>query len=131
MRQPRIAKDTLPHTKKPLPWVRSKGHLAFVRTLPCLACGRRGPCQAAHVRLQTDGATARKPSDPYTVPFCQKCHGHQHVTGEPSWYAALMARGITDPWTIAERLWTISGNAELGYRAIQHARPGLPTAMQV
>jgi hypothetical protein len=39
-----------------------------------------------------------------------------------------MMRGITDPWTVAERLYRISGDLELGYRAIQHARPGLLTA---
>jgi hypothetical protein len=135
MRQPRIAKDLPAHVRKPQPWLRDKNHLGFVRTLPCLACGRRGPCEAAHVRLRTDGAMGRKPSDNYTVPLCGPtvdyagCHKTQHFWGEPSFWTMLMEiGGITDPWTVANRLWTISGDTELGYRAIQHARPGLPTA---
>jgi hypothetical protein len=131
-RQPRIAKDIPAHTKKPQPWVRSRGHLAFVGSLPCLACGRPGPNEAAHVRSSTDGAAGRKPSDRYTVPLCERCHltgpRAQHTIGELTFWAECMGRGISDPLGIAESLWKVSGDAELGYRAIQHARPGLPTA---
>jgi hypothetical protein len=127
-RAPRIAKDLPVHTKKQAPWLRSLNHLAFVRHLPCLACGRGGPSEAAHVRLGTDGAAGRKPGDQYTVPLCAGCHDTQHAFGEASFWAAAQDRGITDPWEVCERLWTISGDTELGYRAIQRARRGLPTA---
>jgi hypothetical protein len=128
MRKPRIAKDLPAHARKPQPWLRDKNHLGFVRALPCLACGRRGPCEAAHVRLGTDGASGRKPSDLYAVPLCIPCHSGQHAAGELSFWSNAMDFGITDPWTVAERLYKISSNTELGYRAIQRARPGLPTA---
>jgi hypothetical protein len=131
-RAPRIAKDLPAHTKKPQLWLRDKSHLGFVSTLPCLACGRRGPCETAHVRLGTDGAAGRKPSDRYTVPLCAVCHDIQHAFGEATFWAAVQNRGVTDPWKICERLWAISGDTELGYRAIQRARGGLPTAgMQI
>jgi hypothetical protein len=137
VRQPRIPKDTPPHQRKPQPWVRSRRHLDFVASLCCLGCGRRGPCGAAHVRIGNNGATGRKPSDDRTVPLCMStgwregCHTRQHRIGERTFYAELMDAGITDPWSVATRLWTISGNLELGYRAIQHARPGLPTAVMI
>jgi hypothetical protein len=127
-RAPRIAKDLPAHARKPQPWLRDRDHLAFVRTLPCLACGRRGPCEAAHVRLGTDGTSGRKPSDRYTVPLCSHCHAVQHATGEVAFWGLSMDRGVSDPWGVAKSLWTISGDLELGCRAIQHARPGLPTA---
>jgi hypothetical protein len=127
-RAPRIAKDLPAHARKPQPWLRDKNHLGFVRALPCLACGRRAPCEAAHVRLGTDGAAGRKPGDLYAVPLCVRCHAVQHDFGEDTFWANRMNCGITDPWRIAERLYKVSGDIEAGYRAIQHARPGLPTA---
>jgi hypothetical protein len=56
------------------------------------------------------------------------CHTKQHRIGERTFYANLMERGITDPWTVAKELYGISGDLDAGYRAIQDARPGLPTA---
>jgi hypothetical protein len=88
------------------------------------------------VRLETDGAAGRKPSDNYAVPLCgpdlrfhsRGCHTWQHAIGERSFWALQMEVGITDPWTVAERLYGISGDLDLGYREIQDARPGLLTA---
>jgi hypothetical protein len=76
----------------------------------------------------------RKPSDNYAVPLCgnsqlgRGCHAWQHAVGERSFWSLQMDVGITDPLTVAEDLYGISGDLDLGYRAIQHARPGLPTA---
>src|SRR5215472_16611149 len=45
-------------------------HLAFVRQLPCVACGKTAPSHAAHVRTGTDGGVAMKPGDRYAVSLC-------------------------------------------------------------
>jgi hypothetical protein len=80
------------------------------------------------VRLGTDGAAGRKPSDNYAVPLCSCCHAKQHAIAEGIFWASAMAFGITDPWSVAKRLYKISGDIEAGYRTIQHDRPGLLTA---
>lgn len=125
----RIVKSATKHERKPQPWVRDRAHLDWIATLACLRCGRRPPCHPAHIRLMTDGATGRKPSDFYVVPLCPKCHTEdQHWRGERTFWAEAMAQGISDPWSVAQRLYRITGDTDRGYAAIAHARPGLPTA---
>lgn len=43
-----------------------------------------GDVVAAHVRRRTDGGTALKPSDWWTIPLCDKHHMQQHSIGEPA-----------------------------------------------
>ena len=99
------------------PWLRDPKHLDWIATLPCLACSRE-PCDPAHVRLGTDGAMARQPSDCYVVPLCHGCHMRQHG-GERTFYRALK---IIDPWSIAVALYRISGATEAARRLIFQAR---------
>lgn len=137
-RPPRISRQLPQHERKPQPWLRDHGHLEWVGTLPCLACGRGGVSVAAHVRLYNDGAAGRKPSDNKVVPLCgfpkvldgSGCHDKQHGPNmsEAMFWAQLMEMGISDPWGVAERLYRVSRDIEQGFRTLQHARPGLPTA---
>jgi hypothetical protein len=117
MRLPRIAKDIPRSNRKPNPR-RQAEHLAFIRMLPCIACGRSAPSQAAHVRSGTDGGVGLKPHDKFSTPMCAACHAKQHKVGELTFWSAL---GI-DPLDTAYRLWTISGNLEAGARLIFRAR---------
>src|SRR5215471_13430072 len=81
-------------------------HLAFVRQLPCVACGKAAPSEAAHVRTGTDGGVGMKPGDRYTVPLCTVCHAKQHRIGELTFWSALRI----DPVNAALRLWTVSAD---------------------
>jgi hypothetical protein len=103
---------------------RRQQHLAFVRQLPCVACGKAAPSEAAHVRAATDGGTAVKPGDRYAVPLCTACHAKQHRIGELSFWSQ---RRI-DPLNVALRLWTISGDAEAGQRTVFRARQHIDLA---
>jgi len=47
---------------------------------------------------------------------------------EALFWAQLQEKGVSDPWSVAQRLYRISGDTERGYAAIAHARPGLQTA---
>ena len=72
---------------KPRKW-RSEDYKAFVRGQPCLYknwLGRDcdGPVEAHHVRKGTDGGTALKPSDGFSVPLCNR--HHQMIEGHPEW----------------------------------------------
>ena len=52
---------------------RNPNYLAYIRTLPCLCCGKKAI--AHHVRRLYWGAgTGIKPYDYVTIPLCNECH---------------------------------------------------------
>lgn len=81
------------HEDKPDSWFRSKDHLTWVRTLPCIMGIERGWCrgeiEAMHLRIETDGAAGEKPSDYFTAPGCQGHHKLSHIMGERTFWSAL------------------------------------------
>jgi hypothetical protein len=93
-------------------------HLAFVRQLPCVACGKAAPSEAAHVRTGTDDGVGVKPADRYAVPLCTACHAKQHRIGELSFWSGLRI----DPLNVALRLWTVSTDVTAGERTVFRAR---------
>jgi hypothetical protein len=93
-------------------------HLAFVRQLPCVACGKAAPSQAAHVRTGTDGGVGVKPGDRYTVPLCTACHAKQHRIGELTFWSTLRI----DPLNVSLWLWTVSADVKAGERTVFRAR---------
>ena len=99
-------------------------HLAFVRQLPCVACGKAAPSEAAHVRTGTDGGVGVKPGHRYTVPLCTVCHAKQHRIGELTFWSALR----TDPVNVALRLWTVSSDIKAGERTVFRARQQIDLA---
>jgi hypothetical protein len=114
---PRIPR-TVPR-RKPKPNLRRQvHHLTFVRQLPCVACGKAAPSDAAHVRIGTDGGVGRKPGYRYAVPLCTAFHAKQHRIGELTFWSALRI----DPLNVALRLWTVSADVRAGERAIFRAR---------
>lgn len=132
MRAARISKNLpTPIRAKPQRF-RSRDHLDFLKLLPCLGCGRRGPCDPAHLRFNHahpvfKGAAGRRPPDDLAVPLCRKCHETED-DGKLTFWAGCMARGVSDPVGVAQRLRRISGDLDRGFAAIAHARPGLQTA---
>ncbi len=92
--------------------VHNEAHLARIRTLPCLRCGRLNESEAAHIRYgsllhgKRDTGMAEKPDDRWTVPLCASCHrtsqGAQHKSNEKQWWARL---GI-DPLATAAFLYS-------------------------
>ena len=84
---------------------RSKAHLRFVATMPCVICSKQ-PCQAAHIRYGYAGAMGLKPGDNLVVPLCPDHHRQQHASdlGERGWWA----HQHIDPIKEAEKLWARS-----------------------
>jgi hypothetical protein len=99
-------------------------HLAFVRQLACVACGKAAPSEAAHVRTGTDGGIGVKPADRYAVPLCRACHTKQHRVGELTFWSALRI----DPLNVALRLWTVSADLKAGERTVFRARQRIDLA---
>src|SRR5947209_4288206 len=93
-------------------------HLAFVRQLPCVVCGKAAPSDAAHVRSGSDGGAGIKPSDRYSVSLCTYCHALQHQFGELAFWSTVRI----DPLNVAFRLWTVSGDIKAGERIVFRAR---------
>ena len=50
----------------------AKAHLARVKALPCVICGKPGPSDAHHCFHGRYGS--RKASDFETIPLCKECH---------------------------------------------------------
>jgi hypothetical protein len=87
---------------------RPNQHLAFVRLLPCVACGANGNGCGAGL----------KPGDRYAVPLCTACHAKQYRIGELSFWSALRI----DPLNVALRLSTASADIKAGERTVFRAR---------
>jgi hypothetical protein len=51
---------------------RSEPYKAWVRTLPCCACGIEGRSEAAHTG--SDGGMSLKAADTSCIPLCAECH---------------------------------------------------------
>lgn len=112
-RAARIPRTVPMKAKQPDPR-RNRGHLDFIRSLPCCVCGKGPRSEAAHIRAGTDGGMGVKPSDRWTVPLCPRHHREQHNVGEVTFWAD---RGV-DPYGLAGELWTHSGDRERGERAV-------------
>ena len=123
MPAPRISR-TVAHPKPKPEFRRRVQHLAFIRLLPCVACGKAAPSEAAHVRTGTDGGVGMKPGDRYAIPLCTACHAKQHRVGELTFWSALRI----DPVNVALRLWTISADVKAGERTVFRARQGINLA---
>ena len=101
-------------------------HLAFVRQLPCVACGKAAPSEAAYVRAGTDGGVGVKPGDRCAVPLCRACHTKQYRIGELTFWSALRI----DPLNVALRLWSVSADMEAGERTVFRARQQIDLAKE-
>lgn len=85
--------------------VRDKTHLDYVRSKPCVICGRT-PVHAHHLRFAQRRAMGLKVSDEFTVPLCSIHHDEIHRTGdERAWWAR---HGIIEPLKLAEKFWAQS-----------------------
>jgi hypothetical protein len=81
--------------------LRSKAHLQFVASKPCLICEAL-PCHAHHITFAQPRGLSQKVSDEFTVPLCAVHHNELHALGnEASWWRG---QGI-EPVSRASELW--------------------------
>lgn len=108
---------------------RDAKYLAWLRELPCVACGRTSTdsycSQAAHVRVGGDGGMGLKPSDYRAVPLCFMCHRAQHDYGERTFWerakldpqvviATLLVRYIDDKRAVIAALSALAHSERAG-----------------
>lgn len=91
---------------KRAPTAQEKRHMAYVATLPCLACGARSTVH--HVTARSDRMGRLSRSNTCVVPLCPQHHQIQHgprysveALGHQGFY---MTHGV-DLFAEAERLW--------------------------
>ena len=81
---------------------RSKAHLRFVATMPCLVCAKQ-PVQVHHVKPLQPRARGLKVGDQFTVPLCPKCH--LEVEAASGWELFWWACKHIDVELAAQNLW--------------------------
>jgi hypothetical protein len=94
-----------------------KGHLDFIRGLPCAICGDDTTVEAAHVRMMDPSigkpmtGIGTKPHDKFTVPLCGEHHRRQHEVGDEElfWAGERM-----DPVKLSLALYSVSGDYSAG-----------------
>jgi hypothetical protein len=104
--------------------IRSKEHLRYVASQPCVICGR-SPSHAHHVRYAQRRGLGIKVSDEFTVPLCATHHQQLHnTTKERDWW---QERKI-DPLVTAGTLWRESqrGSTHSAQAADKEPSPSLP-----
>lgn len=81
--------------------VRSKSHLVYVASKPCLIC-EDAPSQAHHLTFAQARGLSLKASDEFTVPLCVIHHNELHrAGGEVAWWRS---KGM-EPLPVARALW--------------------------
>jgi hypothetical protein len=105
-------------------------HLKWIRTLPCLICGKRGNIHAAHLRAASlrhgklAAGMAQKPDDAWTLPLCSE----HHLSGEEAQHRmqelAFWQTHSIDPFAVALALWRASGDDEVGFLVVIEVASG-------
>ena len=111
------------HGSTPPDYPALKRHQRFIRSLPCLGCGKPAPSECAYIgRLAGLGSHG---TDYYLVPLCGPatvwqdcCHSRKHYLGAARFWSEL---GI-GPLDLAAQLWRVSGDVTAGLRAVMLAR---------
>lgn len=107
----RIAYES-PEPKQRRPRIESASHLAFIRSLECVICGKT-PVDPAHLRVgnrmlgKEHAGVAEKPDDKWTAPLCREHHDEQHRGNELAFW---VSHGIGNPWQLCLALFAVSGD---------------------
>jgi hypothetical protein len=100
---------------------RSKAHLTFVASQPCLIC-KTTPCDAHHLKIARPRSLGRKVSDEFTVPLCRKHHQELHRHGnEANWWTNMQVA----PLQTAKELWEASQIHVTGEAAVASGGTGI------
>lgn len=101
----------------------SGAHLAMVRKLPCIVCGR--PAEEAHHLLRglppDERGTSRRAADRWAVPVCIRDHRAAHAHGDDERW--LAERGV-DGRAIAAALWSARGDEQAMMRVVERSLLG-------
>ncbi len=72
---------------------RSEKYKSWIKTLPCIVCGRYG-CDPAHTKVIDYAGMSQKTSDFSCIPLCRPCHDTYHAYGRETEWAAHVGKDI-------------------------------------
>ncbi len=101
--------------------IRSKKHLRFIASLPCITTGLEGSTQAAHIRSGFYGLGI-KPDDSLVVPLSWQEHARQHSEGEGVFW--LDFGGVQRAKDFAVRLYENTGDEFMCREILEDFRHG-------
>lgn len=81
---------------------RSKAHLRFVATMPCVICSKQ-PVEVHHCKFVQPRARGLKVSDEFTIPLCPD--HHREVEAASGWEEFWWASQHIDIRTAMRNLW--------------------------
>lgn len=116
MPAPRIPRTVHRPAKQPRPGD-SAAHVAMVRQLPCVVCGKR-PVEAHHllrVGDQLPKGMSRKNEDRWCVPLCAAHHHDLHWHGDEE---AFLVDYNVDGRALARALWANRGDQDAMERVV-------------
>lgn len=87
---------------KQLP-VRSERYKRYIRSKPCIVCGKRKDIQAAHQNIY-EGVMGSKVSDLQTLPMCIHCHRETDQLPDKLFAAIEIIKNINDFFGSGSRL---------------------------
>jgi hypothetical protein len=97
--------------------LRDQGHLDWLRTLYCVACGR-SPCDPAHVSIGGGGGKGIKAGDDCAVPLCWRCHRTiQHQRGERTFWGPW--GGVEAAHDLGKALYAITRDTLAAHECIR------------
>lgn len=105
----------------------SRQHVAFVKSLPCLVCGRHG-VDHHHLKVAVDNqpkGMGRKHVDRWAIPACRRLHRYLEAGDDE---ARLIVLGISGR-EIAAALWRETGNTDAAERILFRARQNIPSGV--
>ena len=115
-----------------VPRQKIEAHLAYLRELPCLCCGNPIETQAAHIRFEDvriakhNAGMGQKPDDFFCLPMCNRHHDEQTNMGDER---KFWRRYGIDPILYALRLWSVTGNYEMGCQVVAAAIQSRPSVL--
>ena len=96
-----------------VPKIRSRKHLMFIASLPCMMC-QRTDVQAAHIRTGNGAGVGLKSGDDCVVPLCVECHRVQHSTSEKKFWGDNLDKAQN----LAKRLYELTGKRDEALMAL-------------
>lgn len=115
-----------------LPRRKIESHLGYLRSLNCLVCGDNTSTEAAHLRfsdariVKFNAGVGAKADDFFCVPLCGAHHREQHAMGDER---KFWKRYGIDAVLYALRLWSCTGNHELGCQVVAAAIQSRPSVL--
>ncbi len=103
-----------------------KAYLAWLRTLPCVSCGRAPPSEASHVTINLGiRGIGLKTPDRHAVPHCRSCHlSWDQRTGKFSGWTKERRYARANAWVGLVTLWATPESRE---QALELQEAGLGT----